>query len=116
MRQSIRYVLMLAVLLGAPAPAGGKASRPARLTGLIVYWSGSPYPSIWAVRPDGTHNRRILHNQQNAKRPRLSPDRVWVAFDGASPGKAPMTDFDIQVVRVDGTGRQTLTRNRLKRG
>ena len=48
-------------------------------------------------------------NRQNAKRARLSPDRSWVAFDGAPPGKQPLTDFDIQIVRLDGTDRTTLT-------
>jgi len=78
---------------------------------LIVYWSESPYPTIWRIRPDGSRRARILRNRQNAKRPVLSPDRKWVAFDGAPPGKAPLTDFDIQVVRVDGSGLRTLTKS-----
>jgi TolB protein len=61
------------------------------------------------MRPDGSHRYRILRNKQNAKRPRLSPNHTWVAFDGAPPGKAPMTDFDIQIVHLDGTGLRTLT-------
>jgi Tol biopolymer transport system component len=76
---------------------------------LIVYWSTNPWPSIWSIRTSGKHRRRILRNHQNAKRPRLSPDRQWVAFDGAPPGKPPLRDFDIQLVRPDGTGRKTLT-------
>src|SRR5438876_778600 len=94
----------VASLAGAASPRGGPASG-----GLIVYWSESPWPSIWAIRPDGSHRRRILHNRQNAKRPRLSPDRRWVAFDGAPPGTVPLTDFDIQLVRLDGRGLRTLT-------
>jgi Tol biopolymer transport system component len=81
-------------------------------TGLIVYWSESPWPSIWSVRPDGSHRHRILRNRQNGKRPRLSPDRRWVAFDGAPPGKAPLSDFDIQIVRLDGSGLHTITTSR----
>jgi Tol biopolymer transport system component len=65
-----------------------------------------------AMRPDGSHVRRILRNDQNGKRPRLSPDRRWVAFDGAPPGKAPLSDFDIQIVRLDGSGLRTLTRSK----
>jgi Tol biopolymer transport system component len=76
---------------------------------MILYWSESPWPSIWAIRADGSHRHRILRNRQNAKRPRLSPDRKWVAFDGAPPGKEPLSDFDIQLVRRDGTGLRTLT-------
>ncbi len=97
------------LLAGAPAAAPARDSKNA---GLIVYWSESPWPSIWSVRPDGAHRRRILHNRQNGKRPRLSPDRRWVAFDGAPPGKAPLSDFDIQIVRLDGTGLRTITRSR----
>jgi Tol biopolymer transport system component len=89
-------------------PAGG-AEKRSPLRGVIVYWSESPWPSIWAVRADGSQPRRILRNRQNAKRPRLSPDREWVAFDGAPPGKPVIGDFDIQVVRTDGTGLRTLT-------
>jgi TolB protein len=94
------------LLVTAASTAPG---RDARDPGLIVYWSESPWPSIWSVRPDGTHRRRILHNRQNAKRPRLSPDRKWVVFDGTPPGKPPLTDFDIQLVRLDGTGLRTVT-------
>ena len=36
-------------------------------------------------------------------------DGRWIAFDGDSPGtKRPLGDFDVQVVRVDGSGRRTL--------
>jgi Tol biopolymer transport system component len=74
----------------------------------IIFWRQHPWPSLWSVRPDGSGLRRIYHTRQNAKRPSLSPDRQWLVFDGASPGKAPISDFDIQVVRVDGTQRRTL--------
>jgi TolB protein len=77
--------------------------------GLIVYWSDDPFPSIWAMDADGSNAHRLLSNDQNAKRPRLSPDRQFVAFDGAPPGKTPLSDFDIQVVGADGTGLRTLT-------
>ena len=76
---------------------------------LIVYWSDDPFPSIWAMNPDGSDAHRLLDNEQNAKRPRLSPDRQLVAFDGAPPGKTPMSDFDIQLVATDGSGLRTLT-------
>jgi len=81
----------------------------ARQTSWIVFWSEQPWPAIWAVRPDGSHKHRILQSRQNAKRPTLSPHRSWVAFDGTPPGKPPLNDFDIQVVRLNGHDRQTLT-------
>ncbi len=106
--------MMLALACAATAAvatlAGGASPSRAGPNGaLIVYWNESPFPSIWAIRPDGSHRRRILHNRQNAKRPRLSPDRTWVAFDGATPGTPPLSDFDIQLVRIGGRGLRTLT-------
>jgi Tol biopolymer transport system component len=96
-----------ACLVGAAAPA--RTAADARPRSWIVYWSDDPWPSIWAVRPDGSHRHRIIRTRRNAKRPRLSPDRAWVAFDGSPRGKPLMRDFDIQIVRLDGTGRRMLT-------
>jgi Tol biopolymer transport system component len=91
------------------AVAAGASSRAASPRGsLILFWSDSPIPSLWTVRPDGTHRHRI-RLRQNCKRPRLSPDRKWIVFDGTPPGKPPLTDFDVQLVRRDGTGRHALT-------
>lgn len=105
---ALQGCLIVAVLV-VGALARSTAAEPKRLGGWIVYWRESPIPSIWAVRPDGTHNHRILRARQNAKRPRLSPDGRWVAFDGAPPGEPPLSDFDIQVVRSNGRDRRTLT-------
>jgi Tol biopolymer transport system component len=105
-----RDALAAAALVCALAAAGSGAA--ARGPERVVYWTMSPFPSIWTARPDGTGARRILRGSQNAKRARLSRDRRWVAFDGAPPGKPPMGDFDIQIIRVDGTGRRTLTPSR----
>jgi Tol biopolymer transport system component len=102
-------LLACALVAGAPAAT---ASPEANGGGLILFWSESPWPSLWSVRPDGTHRRRILRTREAAKRPRLSPDRKWVAFDGARPGTRAIGEFDIQVVRLDGTGRRTLTRTK----
>jgi Tol biopolymer transport system component len=111
MRAPVLLFAGLACLLGTAifaAQVQGNATA-AGPPGLIVYWSESPFPSIWAIRPDGSRAHRILRTRQNAKRARLSADRSWVAFDGASPGKRPLSDFDIQIVRLDGSGRRTLT-------
>lgn len=78
------------------------------LPGVILFWKESPWPSIWFVRPDGSRLRPAYRTRQNAKRPTLSPGGRWIAFDGSSPGKPPLVDFDVQIVRVDGTGRRTL--------
>lgn len=105
---AVVLVGLVAVSVVVRIAAGGRAAKGGEL---IVYWSESPYPTIWRIRPDGSQRARILRNEQNARRPVLSPDRTWVAFDGASPGKAPLTDFDIQVVRLDGSGLRTLTKS-----
>ena len=98
----------------ASAGAVVEGARDARTSrGLIVYWNDSRWPTLFSIRPDGSRVHRILRNRQNAKRPRLSPDRRWVAFDGASPGKPPLSDFDVMLVRLDGTGLRTLTRSRM---
>lgn len=52
-----------------------------------------------------------LPHTPDAKRPTLSPDRNSIAFDGGPPGKAPLSDFDMEIVRRDGTGLKTLTRS-----
>jgi Tol biopolymer transport system component len=94
--------LVIAVAAGAPSASSDR--------GWVLFWSdrGRPGPSIWAMRPDGSGVRLLLRIEQNAKRPTLSPDGSLIAFDGASPGKAPMSDFDLQVVRRDGSGRRTI--------
>jgi Tol biopolymer transport system component len=104
----MRIALCLAVLLAVVAQASASAGG-ARRSGWILYWREDPWPSIWALAPDASQGKRILGNTQNAKRPRLSPDRSWVAFDGTPPGKRVMSDFDIQLVHLDGTGLHTVT-------
>jgi TolB protein len=105
---------LLCLLVLATGPATGSASRAApggseRVGSLILFWSTSPYPSLWSIRPDGTHRQRVFRTRQNCKRPSLSPDRRWLAFDGAPPGKTVLREFDVQVVRRDGTGRRSVT-------
>ena len=90
--------LVLVPVLPAAAPPGGT----------IYFWSDRGRPSLYAMAPDGSMVRLVYRTPQNAKRPTPSPDGKWLAFDGASPGKAPMSDFDVQIVRRDGTGRRTL--------
>jgi hypothetical protein len=68
-----------------------KDVAPGRREGLILFWKESPWPSIWSVRPDGSALRWAYRTHQNAKRPTLSSDHKWIAFDGAPPGKAPLS-------------------------
>jgi TolB protein len=94
---------MKLALLAATALVAGSAQTG----GTILFWTDSPIPSLRIMRADGTHVRRIAA-KQNAKRPSLSPDRRWVAFDGTPKGKPPLSDFDVQLVRVDGTQLHTV--------
>jgi Tol biopolymer transport system component len=106
-----RTALIVLGLLLACACAASSAAKTLGGTGVVSYWSDDPWPSIWTVRPDGSHRTRILRTRQNAKRPRISPDGRWVAFDGTRPGLTPISDFDIQLVRRNGRGLRTLTRS-----
>jgi Tol biopolymer transport system component len=99
-------VLLSAAVLGLAAAAFAKQTGPRHL---LVYWSESPWPTIWTAWPDGSHRRRVIASRQNAKRPRLSPDRRWIAFDGAAPGKPVMRDFEIQIVHPNGKSLRVLT-------
>jgi Tol biopolymer transport system component len=105
-RIAASLVLLAAALVVTQTSATAETTRR---NGWIVYWAEGPWPSIWALPPSSSRGHRILRNKQNAKRPRLAPGRAWVAFDGAAPGKRAMSDFDIQIVHLDGTGLRTLT-------
>jgi TolB protein len=100
-------LVCLLAALSAATPSAGAPRTSGRAGSLILFWSDSPIPSLWSIRPDGSHRHRISL-RQNCKRPSLSPDRKWIVFDGTPPGKLPLTDFDVQVARRDGTGRRIL--------
>jgi Tol biopolymer transport system component len=98
---------LLALLAGGASSTAAPSSET-RVGSLILFWSDTPWPSLWSIRPDGSHRTRVFRTRQNCKRPVLSPDRRWIAFDGTPPGQRPLSQFDIQVMRRDGTGRRTL--------
>jgi len=85
------------------------AARPAASATGIAYWSDSPIPSLWTVRPDGSGRKEIGRLRNNAKRPDVSPNGRFVSFDGAPPGTPAMRDFNIQLMRLDGTRLRVLT-------
>ena len=99
-----RATAMVLVLAACVVATSSGATTGGQDSSLITFWSDEPWPSIWTVRPDGSGLRRILRNRQNAKRPALSPDRGWIVFDGTPPGRTPMSDFEIQLVRRNGSG------------
>jgi hypothetical protein len=86
--------------------------------GRIYFWASHHYPAeLWSMRPDGSQQRLLYKTPLWAKRPAPSPDGRWITFDGApqdtplpSQSQEPQTsgDFDVQLVRVDGSGRRTL--------
>jgi Tol biopolymer transport system component len=108
-RRAVTVVIAVSCAFLLSSSAGARDEKSG--LDLIGFWSDDPWPSIWTVRPDGTHRTRILRTRQNAKRPRLSPDGRWVVFDGTRPGLTPISDFDIQLVRRNGRGLRTLTRS-----
>jgi Tol biopolymer transport system component len=107
-RSSSRLLAVLAAVLAVSLSTTLSAAAPRG--DLLLYWSdhGNPGPSLWAMRPDGSGQHLIYHAYANAKRPTLSPDGAWIAFDGASPGKKPFSDFDVQIVRTNGKARRTV--------
>jgi Tol biopolymer transport system component len=107
---TLRWIALAGLLafVGAGAARQERGPQAATRVGLILFWSDTPWPSLWSIRPDGSHRRRVFRTHQNCKRPVLSPNRRWIAFDGTPPGQRPLSQFDIQVVRRDGTGRRTL--------
>jgi len=110
------FALRLLMVVGVTASLFATArALPTEVRGTsersqVLFWSdrGQPGPALWEMHPDGSHQHLIYRTSRNAKRPVLSPDRSWIAFDGASPGKKPFSDFDVQIVRATGNGRQTL--------
>ena len=115
MRRTGAWLILLAAMTSvvATCTTAGAGELKADSAGLITFWNDDPSPSIWTVRPDGSGRGRVLRNRQNAKRARLSPDRGWIAFDGNPPGEPTLSDFDIQLVRRNGSGLRTLTRSNL---
>jgi Tol biopolymer transport system component len=101
---------VFALALASVALIVSMPSSAASQRGSILFWAdhGAPGPSLWGMRPDGSNPHLIYHAYANAKRPSLSPDGSWIAFDGASPGRTPMSDFDVQVVRTNGNRRRTV--------
>jgi len=109
----LRYATFGVTLAGLAVVLGTATGAAARQR-LILFWGdrGGPGPALRAMRPDGTDQHLIYHAFANAKRPTLSPDGAWIAFDGASPGRTPMSDFDVQIVRRSGKGRRTIAGSR----
>ena len=107
MRLAVVGLLLCALALLARSPSESRGGSGES----ILFWADATQPSLWAMRPDGSGRHMIFRTPQNAKRPTLSPDGTWIAFDGAPPGKPAMSDFDIQLVRIDGTRRKTIVRS-----
>jgi hypothetical protein len=66
--------VLVALTGGASSTAAPRSAI--RVGSLILFWSDSPYPSLWSIRPDGSHRRRVFRTHQNCKRPSLSPNRA----------------------------------------
>lgn len=106
----IRLAVALTVVVLASGAASFATAAPTAEGGRILFWSGrSGFPSVWQMNADGTRARELTRFPENAKRGVLSPDGRRVAFDGAARGVAAMTNFDIQVMDVDGSRRARLT-------
>lgn len=65
---------------------------------------------LYAIRPDGTGERRLTFTDSRESRPAVSPDGTEIAYI-ARTGPAFDDPFDLFVIRADGTGRRNLTQN-----
>jgi Tol biopolymer transport system component len=101
---AVAALVAVATLTASASGAGTSAA-----TGRLTFWSDEQGPSVWIVGADGSGLKRISRRPENAKRPVVSPDGRLVAFDGARPGSTPMRDFDILLMRPDGTGVRAVT-------
>ncbi len=108
---TVRWASALLALVAAAAGLQNVQARPPRSnSSRILFWSGrSGFPSVWQMNADGSHPHELTRFAQNAKRGVLSPSGGRVAFDGAASGVAAMTNFDIQVMNIDGSRRVRLT-------
>src|SRR5919205_961436 len=101
-----RRALVLAGLAALAAVEAGDA-RPPR-DGLISFWTGVGTPAVWVMRPDGSDRRLVTWFAQPAKRGSFSPDGRRLVLDGTRTETGPRENFDVQLVRLDGTGRRWL--------
>jgi len=77
-----------------------------------------PDGDIYAIRPDGTHLRRLTHLPRGSglELGSFSPNGKWIVF-ATTAGATPKGSFlgrwpDIFRMRIDGTGRVPVTRTR----
>jgi hypothetical protein len=91
---------LLVVLAGGASSTAAAPSSAARVGSLILFWSDTPYPSLWSIRPDGSHRRLVFRTRQNCKRPvlfagpqmdrlRRRASRTGAALPVRHPGRAP---------------------------
>jgi Tol biopolymer transport system component len=107
-------VAAAAVALAAPSLAA-TPGPPARGE-WVSFWTSTGVPSVWLMRPDGTRRHSLTSGGTSAKAGVLSPDGRWIVCYGAQAFATRGTryDFDIQLMRRDGTGRRFLTRTRAR--
>jgi TolB protein len=112
----MQRLLLAAVALGLTAvvaavdAASQRAVASKVRNGKISFWSDRAFggrAQVFVMSPDGTHQRRLT-SLFSAKRGDFSPDGRQLVLDGR--GRETLEDFDIFVMRADGTGLRQLTR------
>jgi Tol biopolymer transport system component len=97
-RCSVAGALVAAASLALAASAA--ATFPAPDGALIAFDSyGNGTSSVFLVRRDGTHERRVGPPGEFAQQPAFSPNGRRIAFDGEPPGKGDQ----VEVMRLDGS-------------
>ncbi len=67
---------------------------------------------IFTINSDGTGNTNLTHELGNEdSQPAWSPNNSWIAFSSRNDELYDDPNYDIYVVKIDGTGLQQITKN-----
>lgn len=91
-----------------PIPPLGLPCRIVRFTGPVIFIRDSRgNPDIYSMNSDGTTQTRLTNSSAWKSRPRLSPDRMRIAFGRSDDG----SNSKIYVMNVDGSSETNISSN-----
>ena len=92
---------------------GGSTYSPELVNGFLARANVLPLSELWLMDVDGENKRLLL--DRNAFDVAWSPDGKQIAFESYTDPATSDSDFDIWVVKTDGTDARNLTQGRFKR-
>ena len=99
--------LALVGLAALAVVAAGDARAPR--SELISFWTGVGTPAVWVMHSDGSRAEPGDAVCATGQAGLVSPDGLRLVLDGTRTATGPREDFDVQLVRLDGSGRRWLT-------